>query len=77
MRLKIQDMTNPVNKKALISLRNELNYKSVKIGMSSGNLANFGTLRGCNSAGNSRFWGFFGSLYSLLNSINQQNLKKN
>ena len=46
MHLKIQDMSNRINKKALTSIQNELNYKSVKRGISSGNLANFATLRG-------------------------------
>ena len=36
MHLKAQDMTNPMNKEALNSIQNELNYKSVKRGMSSG-----------------------------------------
>ena len=52
MHLKIQGMKNSINKKELNSVQNELNYKSVKGGMSSGNLANFATLRGCNLAGN-------------------------
>ena len=52
MHLKIQDMTNSIKKKASKSIQNELNYKSVKRGMSSGNLAKFATLRGCNLAGN-------------------------
>ena len=47
-----QDMRNLINKKALNSIQKELNYKSVKRGMSSGNLAKFATLRGCNLAGN-------------------------
>ena len=51
MHLEAQDMTNHINKKALNSVQNELNYKSVKRGMSSGNLAKFATLRGCNLAG--------------------------
>ena len=45
-------MTNPINEKASDFIENELNYKSVKRGMSSGNLAKFATLRGCNLAGN-------------------------
>ena len=45
-------MTKKINKKALKSSQNELNYKSVKRGMSSDNLANFATSRGCNLAGN-------------------------
>ena len=45
MHLKAQNMENPINKKALNSIKNELNYKSVKRGMSSGNLANFATFR--------------------------------
>ena len=52
MHSKFQDMANPINKKAFNSIQNELNYKSVKRGMSSGNLANFATLRGCNLARN-------------------------
>ena len=39
-------MTNLINKEALNSIQSELNYKFVKIGMSSDNLANFATLRG-------------------------------
>ena len=38
MHLKVQDMTNRTNKKALNSIQNELNYRSVNRGMSSGNL---------------------------------------
>ena len=49
---KAQKMTNSINKNALNSIQNELNYKSVKRGMSSGNLAKFATLRGCILAGN-------------------------
>ena len=72
-----QGMTNPMNKKALNSIQNELNYKSVKRGMSSGNLAKFATLGGCNLAGNWLFQVFFcGFLYARLDSTNQQNLKK-
>ena len=39
-------MTNSINKIALDSIQNELNYKFVKVGMSSGNVANSATLRG-------------------------------
>ena len=52
-------MTNPIHKKALDSIQNKLNYKSVKRGMSSGNLANFSTLKECNLAGNPLFQVFF------------------
>ena len=70
-------MANPINKKALNSIQNELNYNSVKRGESSGNLANFATLRGCNLAGNWLFQVFScGFLYARLESTNQQNLKK-
>ena len=41
---------NPIDKKALNSIQNELNYKSVKVGTSSGSLAKFTTLRVCNLA---------------------------
>ena len=40
-----------MNKKALNSIQNELNYKSVKRGISGDNPANFATLKGCNLAG--------------------------
>ena len=46
MHWKDQYMSNPMNKEALIVIQNELNYNSIKIGMSSGNLANFANLRG-------------------------------
>ena len=59
MQLKYQGMKNPTNRKALNSIQNKLNYKSVKGGMSSGNLANFSTLIGCNLAGNPLFQVFF------------------
>ena len=52
MHLKLQDMTNPINEKASDFIENELNYKSANRGISSGNLANFATLRRCNLAGN-------------------------
>ena len=75
MHSKAQDMTNSINKKA--SNSNELNHKSVKRGMLSGNLAKFATLRGCNLAGNWLFQvSFCGFLYARLDSTNQQNLKK-
>ena len=45
-------MTNLINERALNSIQNELNYKSVKRGMSGGNLAKFATLRGCSLARN-------------------------
>ena len=55
MRLKNQDITNLTNREASNSIQNEPNYKSVKIGMSSGNMANSATLRRCNLTGNSLF----------------------
>ena len=58
-------MTNLINERALNSIQNELNYKSVKRGMSSGNLANFSNLRRCKLAGNSLFQGFFAA-FSML-----------
>ena len=68
-------MTNLINKKALNSVQKELNNKSLKIGVLSGNFANFGTLRGCNLAGNSLLQVFFCSfLYACLDCTNEQNL---
>ena len=58
-------MRNPINKKAINPVQNELNYKSVKRGTSSGNFANFATLRGCNLAGNLPFQVFFAD-FSML-----------
>ena len=58
-------MTNPINKKTSNSIQNELNYKSVNIGLSSGNLAHFATLRGCDLAGNSLFQILFAA-FSML-----------
>ena len=60
MHLKVQGMTNIVNKKALNFI-----HKSVKRGMSSGNLANFSNLRRCNLAGNWLFQVFFAA-FSML-----------
>ena len=66
MHSKAQNLTNSINKKALNSIQNELNYKSVKRGMSSGNLAKFATLRGVTWRGIdfSRF--FFFAAFSML-----------
>lgn len=47
MYVKIQDINNQINKKLL-----RLNYKSAKVRMSRGNLANFATLKRYNLAGN-------------------------
>ena len=37
-------------KKLLNSIKNKVNYKSESVGISSGKLANFANLRGCNLA---------------------------
>ena len=51
-------MTNPVNKQQLKSIKDRLNYRSAKLGMSRGNLANFTTFTRRNLA-ESFFLGFF------------------
>ena len=45
--LNIQKMSYQMNEKPLNSKGNGLNYRSAKIGLSSGYLANFATLRSC------------------------------
>ena len=59
-------MTN-LNSKKLNSIKNTSNYRSEKVGMSNGNLANFTALRGA-IAKDSLFLVFFSFLYTGLAS---------
>ena len=51
-----------MNQKCLDFVKNGPNYKALKIGISSGNLTNFG---GCNLARNSLFQVFFVAFFML------------
>ena len=64
MLIKAGNRRNP-KKQMSNFIKNKLNYKSARVGLLSGNLANFATLGGCNLARNPLFQVFFAVFFML------------
>ena len=69
-------MGNLISKRLLNSSEDRLNYKSAKLGVSSGNLANFATFKERNLAGNSLFGFFFSAFFYTSLDFFSEILKK-